>query len=371
MKKIAISAAEYSGDLLGADLVADLVADAAKTNKNLSFFGLAGDHLVAVGVQKKWDMSQVCVMGFVEVLKKLPSLLKLRRQMINSLIAQKPDLFIGIDAPDFNFKIEKKLKQAGVKTVHFVSPSVWAWRASRVKKIKQSTDLMLCVFPFEVDFYANHNMPAVFVGHPLANRLKPRQNYTKTNQVLLMPGSRSAEIKAILPSLLNTLPLLIKQQPELSFSLALLDDKLLDWLQPQLDNLGVPVELVYGKSQQQLTQADLVLSASGTATLEALIIGVPMVVVHKLPNITYQIVKRLLTIKYVCLPNILADKLLVPELIQENATPNNIAKQGLELLTTDNTALLMQFKHIAQSLQQDKSVAVSAIKGLLNNETFA
>lgn len=205
--KIAISAAETSGDLVASSLVSALKL----YRPDYEIEGLAGDKMAAAGCKRLWHTDQVNVMGLSEVLKKLPTILRLRRSIIQYFSSNRPDVFIGVDSPDFNFKIERKLKKNGVKTVHFVSPSVWAWRANRIHKIKKSADLMLCLFPFEVDFYRTHQQKAIFVGHPLAEKLKPRKNHMPNKQVLLMPGSREAEIKTLLPELLSAAKLMRKK----------------------------------------------------------------------------------------------------------------------------------------------------------------
>lgn len=345
-KKIAISAVEVSGDLLASSLIKALVTQA-------DFYGLAGDKMQEVGCQKYWDIHQVSVMGFVEVLKKLPSLLRLRRQIIKTLSNKKPDCFIGVDGPDFNFLIERRLKQQGIKTIHFVSPSLWAWRAGRIKKIKKSTDLMLCVFPFEVDFYQQHQMKSVFVGHPLAKQLKPRENHQKTNQILLMPGSRRAEIYLILPVLLAALPQILKQNSTAIFVISLADDKHLIWVKKQIKICQLAIKITVGDAQIQLMQSHLVLLASGTATLEAMMIGVPMVVVHKTSWLTYQIAQRLLTTQWISLPNILAQESLVPELLQNQANADNISQAVNQLLVSDNQALINRFKRLREQLMVD------------------
>ena len=272
--KIAISAAETSGDLLGAKLVESL----KKHNPHINIEGLAGEKMVASGCQQLWDQKLVNVMGFSEVLKKLPSLLRLRKTMIEHFSTQKPAVFIGVDAPDFNFVIEKKLKSQGIKTVHFISPSVWAWRQSRIKKIKQSTDLVLCVFPFEVDFYQKNQQKALFVGHPLAQSLSPRENHVPTKKVILMPGSREGEVKRLLPEMIVAAKLMAEQDPELTFHLVLANDSLRHWAEQQTQGLKVTLSL--GDAHQRIAQADLVLVASGTATLEVALIGVLTVVVY-------------------------------------------------------------------------------------------
>jgi len=359
--KIGISAAETSGDLLGAKLIESL----KKQNPDISIEGLAGDKMVASGCEQLWDQKLVNVMGFSEVLKKLPSLLQLRKTIIEYFSTKKPAVFIGVDAPDFNFLIEKKLKSKGVKTVHFISPSVWAWRQSRIKKIKQSTDLVLCVFPFEIDFYQKNQQKALFVGHPLAQSLSPRENHVPTKKVLLMPGSRESEVKRLLPEMLLAVSRMLESDSELTFDLALANNNLRAWAQQQTQGLDIHISI--GDSHQRIAQSDLVLVASGTATLEVALIGVPMVVVYKLSAVSYFIISRLLKSPYTSLPNVISDKLLVPELIQNDANGDNIAKHAIKILTQDNQALVEEFKIIHTQLKHDSSdEAAKAILDLIN-----
>jgi lipid-A-disaccharide synthase len=292
-------------------------------------------------------------MGFSEVFKKLPALLWLRSTIIRYFSTNKPDVFIGVDSPDFNFVIEKKLKQRGVKTVHFISPSVWAWRQGRVKKIKKSTDLVLCLFPFEVDFYQKHNQRAVFVGHPLAETLHPRVNYQSSKNILLMPGSRVSEITRLLPEMLTAVAIMAEQDPQLKFHLALANDELLAWAKPLATTANMSIST--GDAHQRAAQSDLVLVASGTAALELALLGVPMVVVYKLSAFSYFIASRLVKIKTISLPNIIANKNLVPELIQDDANGGNIAKHAMGILNSDITTLMQAFKNIHQQLNLNAS----------------
>ncbi|SMN00739.1 Lipid-A-disaccharide synthase [uncultured Candidatus Thioglobus sp.] len=359
---IAISAAETSGDLIGSKLVAALKAQDA----NAQIEGLAGEKMVAAGCVQLWDQKRVNVMGFSEVLTKLLSLLRLRKTIIQTFSKNKPDVFIGVDAPDFNFVIEKKLKQQGVKTVHFISPSVWAWRAGRVKKIKKSTDLVLCLFPFEVDFYEKHGQRAVFVGHPLAESLHPRENYQSTKNILLMPGSRESEVKRLLPELLVSVQLMAKQDSQLNFHIALANDELLEWAKPLADKANISLSV--GDAHQRAAQADLVLVASGTAALELALIGVPMVVVYKLSAFSYFIASKLVKTKNVSLPNIIANKTLVPELIQAEAYADNIAKHALQILSSDTELLTQEFTKIHQQLSLNASAESAKIIKEFANE---
>lgn len=349
MTKIAISAAETSGDLIGSSLVNAL----KEQGSELHIEGLCGKKMQKAGCVKHWDMSLVNVMGFTEVLKKLPSLLKLRSTMVEFFSQQKPDVFIGVDAPDFNFVLEKKLKKQGIKTIHFVSPSVWAWRQSRVKKIKQSTDLILCLFPFEVDFYKRYNQRAVFVGHPLAEKLIPRKNHTSSKQILLMPGSRSGEVKRLLPVLLSAAKLMAEQDETLSFHLALANDELLEWAQALVGRQAI--EISVDTAHQYMQTADLALVASGTAALELALVGVPMVVVYKLSAMSYFIASRLVKSPFISLPNVIVNKALVPELIQDQANADNIATQAMKILNNDQTALMSDFNQIHQTLNLSAS----------------
>ncbi|MGE4570104.1 MAG: lipid-A-disaccharide synthase [Gammaproteobacteria bacterium] len=344
--KIAISAAETSGDLVASALVKSLL----ELNLECHIEGMAGDKMAAAGCQTLWHINQVNVMGFSEVLRKLPSLLRLRKAMVSHFCEQKPTVFIGVDAPDFNFKIERQLKARGIKTVHFVSPSVWAWRSSRIKKIKESTDLMLCMFPFEVDFYKKHGQKALFVGHPLAEILTPRAGHKQGKKVLLMPGSREAEIKSLLPEMLSALRLMKAQDKEVSFSLTLANTNLQSWVEGQI--VGLDIEISIGDAHQRISQADLVIVASGTATLEIAMLGVPMVVVYKLSAISYQIAKRLLKTDYVSLPNVMLGKEVVPELLQDKANADNIASSALRILSADNTQLVAELSSIHAQLNQ-------------------
>jgi lipid-A-disaccharide synthase len=348
--KIAISAAETSGDLVASSLVSALKL----SRPDYEIEGLAGDKMTAAGCKRLWHIDQVNVMGLSEVLKKLPTILKLRRSIIQYFSSNKPDVFIGVDSPDFNFKIERKLKKNGVKTVHFVSPSVWAWRANRIHKIKKSADLMLCLFPFEVDFYRTYQQKAIFVGHPLAEKLKPRKNHTPNKQVLLMPGSREAEIKTLLPELLSAAKLMLKKDPEIQFSLSLANEHLKDWVEDKIQ--GLDIVLSFSDAHEKIKNSDLVIVASGTAALEVALIAVPMVVVYKLSKVSYQIVKPLLNTKNISLPNKILGKDIVPELLQNDVNGQNIFEQATKLIESDNTKLVKELEKIHGLLNQKASV---------------
>jgi lipid-A-disaccharide synthase len=347
--KIAISAAETSGDMIGAALVKALIG----LNPDCQIEGLAGEMMSNEGCHRLWNMDHANVMGFSEVLKKLPSLLKLRSSIVTHFTKSRPDVFIGVDSPDFNFKIERKLKQNGIKTVHFISPSVWAWRSNRITKIKASADLMLCLFPFEMDFYKKHGQKALFVGHPLAEILKPRQQHIPGKRVLLMPGSRETEIKSLLPEILTSVELMRGQDPELIFSISLANKDFKDWVESQIGEQNI--DLSIGDAHTLIANSDLVIVASGTATLEVAMIGVPMVVIYKISGPSYQVVKRLLRTDYVSLPNVILGKEIVPELIQDNANGKSIADTAMQLINSDNSELTAEFGLIHKQLNQGAS----------------
>ena len=359
--KIAISAAETSGDLIASALVRSLL----ECQPDCQIEGLVGDMMIDSGCQRLWHIDQANVMGLSEVVNKLPSLLRLRNSIVTYFSENKPDVFIGVDSPDFNLKIEQKLKKRGVKTVHFISPSVWAWRSNRIKKIKTSTDLMLCLFPFEVNFYEKYGQKALFVGHPLTEKLQPRQNYKPSKKVLLMPGSREAEIKSLLPELLSTVKLMHKQDSTIQFSLTLANDHFSEWVKDQINNLEI--ELSIGDAYKQIVASDLVIVASGTATLEVAMLGVPMVVVYKLSSVSYQIVKRLLKTEFISLPNVILGKEVVPELIQDSANGENIANVAMQIIVSDNSKLVSELRKIHSQLYQESSdQAAKAILEFVN-----
>jgi lipid-A-disaccharide synthase len=275
-------------------------------------------------------------MGLVEVLGRLPELMSRRKRLISSLIDAKPDAFIGIDAPDFNLTVELKLRQAGIKTVHYVSPSVWAWRQKRVLKIRQACDLMLTLFPFEAQFYTDHQVPVRFVGHPLADTIPQQADRAAAREALnlFQDQGRSPGIQFVLPC----------SSPERRAQ-----------LEQMLVGRDVPLTLLDGRSHEALAACDAVLIASGTATLEALLFKRPMVVAYKVAPLTYRILKRLVTSAYISLPNLLAERLLVPELIQDAATPEALA-QLLAPLLEGGEVQTEGFDVIHRALRRDASV---------------
>lgn len=331
--KIAILAGEASGDLLGAKLIQAL----RSAHPDLEIEGMGGPAMQAEGFKSLFDIERLNVMGFIEPLKRLPDLLRLRRDLYQHFIENKPDVFIGIDAPDFNIGLELKLRQAGIKVVHYVSPSVWAWRQNRIHKIKKAVDLMLTLLPFEAAFYEKHDVPVKYVGHPLAEQIplepdklaarKALQLDEEATYIALMPGSRKQEIRYMAEPFLLAAQKLWMQKPSLRFITSQVNEQRYQEFYEAFQQYTpeLPLQFFKRRSQEVLTAADAVVVTSGTATLEAMLYKQPMVIAYRMSRFTYQLAKRLVKTPYAGLPNLLANELLVPELIQEAATPEAIA----------------------------------------------
>jgi lipid-A-disaccharide synthase len=374
--KIALIAGEHSGDILGADLIRALKL----AQPNAEFYGIGGDRMRAEGLRTVFDMEELAVMGIVEVLGRLPRLLQVRREILAHFTMHKPDLFIGIDAPDFNLAVELKLKQTGVKTVHYVSPSVWAWRQKRIFKIAAATDLVLALLPFEKAFYDLHQVPCTFVGHTLADQMPLHPDKTAAKTALgfhaekpllaLMPGSRTNEIKLLAPEFLQTAWQLQQENPRLQLVCNMVTQAKADlfsqiWQQvaPQLH-----LTLLIGQARQTLTGADAVLIASGTATLEAMLAKTPMVVAYKANWLTYQIASRLVKVDYFSLPNLLAKQALVPEFLQQQVTVPALVDAMRPLLAQSGSSTQAAFTAIHQQIRCDASTqAAKAVLELLHD----
>ncbi|MCO8163292.1 lipid-A-disaccharide synthase [Pseudomonas sp. 21LCFQ010] len=357
--RIALVAGEASGDILGSGLMRAIKA----RHPDATFIGVGGPLMEAEGMTSYFPMERLSVMGLVEVLGRLRELLGRRKELIQTLIAEQPDVFIGIDAPDFTLTIELKLRQAGIKTVHYVSPSVWAWRQKRVLKIREGCDLMLTLLPFEARFYEEKGVPVRFVGHPLADTIPLEADRAAARAelglgdgpvVALMPGSRGGEVGRLGALFFDTAARLLAERPDLRFVLPCASPQRRAQVEQLLQGRDLPVTLLDGRSHVALAACDAVLIASGTATLEALLYKRPMVVAYRLAPLTFWILKRLVKSPYVSLPNLLAGRLLVPELLQEAATPETLAGQLLPLID----AGLVQtegFDQIHRTLRRDAS----------------
>lgn len=369
-------AGEASGDMLAADLIRAL----RRSLPDAEFYGIAGPQMQEEGCSSFFPMEKLSVMGLVEVLGHLPELLLLRHRLIRRLLDDPPDLFIGVDAPDFNLTIEEKMKNAGVPTVHYVSPTVWAWRPERVERIARSVDQVLCLFPFEARFYESHRVAAVYVGHPLFDQLPITPDRAAARETLqlppkgkclaLLPGSRFSEVKRLMPVYLQTVRWLLQRCPGIQCVIPAATPKLAAYLRDCLAQSPghMPITVIDRQAREVMTAADAVLVASGTATLEAMLLKRPMVVAYRVSPISYWFYKRMLHTPHVALPNLLTNKPMVPELIQQAATPEALGAALLRYLEEPEAVQSLQqaFTDVHQSLRRDTSArAAEAVHGLL------
>lgn len=368
-KKIGILAGEASGDLLGTKLIHALQEHCS----DLQIEGIGGPAMMAAGCKSLFDIERLAVMGFIEPLLRLPNLIKLRRDLYHHFTHHKPDVFIGIDSPDFNIGLELKLRQAGIPIIHYVSPSVWAWRRKRVHKIAKAVDLMLTLLPFEAKFYEEHHVPVRYVGHPLAEQipLKPDMIAARRSlciapdatYVALLPGSRRQEIRYMAEPLLLAAKEVWRARPHLRFLTSHVNEdryqEFYDYYKQYAPEL--PLEFFTRRSQDVMLSADVVVVTSGTATLETMLYKKPMIITYRMSGFTYQLAKRLVKVPYVGLPNLLAGELLVPELIQDQAKPEIIAKHIMDYLDHPEKVLTLheKFTKIHQELRMDSSHSIA------------
>jgi lipid-A-disaccharide synthase len=375
--RIGLVAGEASGDLLGAALIPRL----RERFPDAEFAGIGGPQMRAHGFQAWHDCGELAVMGLAEVLEHLPRLLRLRRETFERMRAWRPDAFVGIDAPDFNLGLEKRLKQSGLRTVHYVSPSVWAWREGRARKIGRSADRVLCLFPMEPPIYARHGVDARFVGHPLADALPLQPDRDAARNALglardakvlaVLPGSRLGEIQRLGAIFLDAAARVANETPGLQIAIPAANTACRTALAELLAQHPLPgAHLLDGRAHDALIASDVVLLASGTATLEALLAKRPMVVAYRIAGLTYAIVTafRMMRTDRFSLPNALAGETLVPELMQRDCTPENLARELLAWLRDParTAALLPRFEAIHRELRRDASArAAEAIAELI------
>ncbi|AZE65697.1 lipid-A-disaccharide synthase [Pseudomonas synxantha] len=374
--RIALVAGEASGDILGAGLMRALKAQ----HPAVEFIGVGGPLMQAEGLASYFPMERLSVMGLVEVLGRLRELLARRKLLVKTLVEEKPDVFIGIDAPDFTLNIELKLRQAGIKTVHYVSPSVWAWRQKRVLKIREGCDLMLTLLPFEARFYEEQGVPVRFVGHTLADAIPLHADRAAARAALglpdgplvaLMPGSRGGEVGRLGALFFDAAERLQAQKPGVRFVLPCASPQRRAQIETLLEGRDLPLTLLDGQSHLALAACDAVLIASGTATLEALLYKRPMVVAYRLAPLTFWILKRMVKSPYISLPNLLAQRLLVPELLQDDATPEALAQTLLPLIDGGEEQT-RGFDDIHRTLRRDASnQAADAVLTLIGQKQGA
>jgi len=351
MLRIGIVAGEMSGDAIAADLILAI----KKQHPDAVFEGIAGPKMKATGCLALFDSERLSVMAITEVLARLPELLSIRKRVYRHFKNNPPDVFIGVDAPDFNLVLERKLKSQQIPVVHYISPSVWAWRQYRVKKIAKSLDLMLTLLPFEMEFYKKHHVPTRFVGHPMADQIPLDESLDASKRsrielqcdeqnllVALLPGSRHSEVQRLLPLLLDMAEYCVSQYATsrpLSFLIPAATEALKEHICEFIAKSGkkLPLKVTLGKARTVMQAADIVVLASGTATLEAMLLKRPMIVTYKVSRISYRVMKMLSNVDHVALPNFFGNTRPVPELLQDDATPENLGNTLLHLL--DDKAL--------------------------------
>lgn len=371
--RIAMVAGEASGDQLGAGLIHALREQLSGT-RELVVEGIGGPEMQAAGCRSLYPMEALSVMGLVEVLRHLPGLLRLRRRLGRQLLAEPPDVFVGIDAPDFNLGLARRLRRSGVRTVHYVSPSVWAWRGYRVRNIARSVDRMLTLFPFEAEFYRRHSVPVSFVGHPLAERIPILPDPLAARQLLglpergplvaVLPGSRLGEVQRLAQPFIETMQWCLERDRSLHFIVPCASPGTRELFESILVRSGanLPLTLLDGQARPAMTAADAVLLASGTAALEAMLLKRPMVVAYRLAPVTYRLLRRLVRVPYYSLPNLLAGEALVPEYIQDQATPVNLGQALMNELHNPSrrSQLVQRFRIMHGELQHNADQAAAA-----------
>lgn len=362
-----------SGDLLGAGLIQAI----REKHPDAIIEGIGGPQMMVEGFTSLFAMDQLAVMGLFEVLAHLPRLLRIRRDIVRHFLAYPPDVFVGIDAPDFNLGVEWRLRARGIRTVHYVSPSVWAWRRRRIKKIARSVDRMLTLFPFEAAFYQEHGVPVSFVGHPLADMIPEQVDAAAARAALklppgaagsaplvaVLPGSRGGEVARLADVFVATMDWCVHRRPGMHFAVALANPIARDiFLRALNQHAGdLPVHLIDGRAREVMAASDAVLLASGTATLEALLLKRPMVVAYRLSTLTYALARRLVRLPYFSLPNLLAGERLVPEFLQEEVTPEELGNALLQALDdgADRQTMLTAFDRIHGHLRKGASAAAA------------
>ena len=375
--RIAMVAGEPSGDVLAAGMVAEL----KRLYPDAIIEGIGGPNMQAQGFHSLFDMETLSVMGLVEVLSHLPAILKVKKALLAHFSDNPPDIFVGIDAPDFNLRVEKELKSKGIKTIHYVSPTIWAWREKRVHKIAKAAGRVLGLFPFEQQVYDKYDVPYTFVGHTMADSiaLTPDQQASRKmlnlpiNKAVLavLPGSRRGEVDTLLPIFIKTMEKIAAQRPDIEFVIPAANAHRLEQINGMLKEANnaserLPIHVTEGTSRDAMIASNVIMLASGTATLEAMLCKRPMVVAYKLSPITYKIMQRLYKAPFFALPNLLANEALVPELLQEDVNPDTLSQHALTYFDSDNTDLISRFTDLHHTLKcnADKTAAQAVVEEL-------
>ncbi|WP_137167808.1 lipid-A-disaccharide synthase [Salinimonas lutimaris] len=377
--RIGVVAGEPSGDVLAAGMIAEL----KKQYPDAIIEGIGGDNMIAAGCHSLYDMETLSVMGLVEVLSHLPAILKVKNGLIKHFEQYPPDIFIGVDAPDFNLRVEKALRKKGIKTVHYVSPTVWAWRENRIHGIKKAADCVLGLFPFEQDVYDKHNVAYRFVGHTLADAIPMVPDQWAARQALdinaqdtllaVLPGSRNGEVSVLLPIFVDTIRHILSSKPACRFVIPAANSYRYDYIEQYLREYAEDllnnkqIILTQGNARQAMIASDAILLASGTATLEAMLCKRPMVAAYKISAMTYRIMQRLYKAPFFTLPNLLARRQIIPELLQDEVNPVTLSEHLLSFLEQDNSALIDTFCELHETLRQDADQqSARAVLDLIN-----
>ncbi|WP_394221883.1 lipid-A-disaccharide synthase [Alteromonas gracilis] len=375
--RIGMVAGEPSGDVLAAGMVAEL----KRQYPDAIIEGIGGPNMINAGFHSLFDMETLSVMGLVEVLYHLPAILKVKKQLLAHFEQNPPDIFVGIDAPDFNLRVEKALKARGIKTMHYVSPTVWAWREKRIHKIAKAANRVLGLFPFEQQVYDKHNVPYTFVGHTMADAIAIEPNQAAARSALdvneeapvlaVLPGSRRGEVDTLLPVFLETIEAIHAKRSDIQFLIPAANEHRLTQIKALLLEANnaekrLPIQVTQGTSRDAMIASDVILLASGTATLEAMLCKRPMVAAYKLAPLTYKIMQRLYKAPFFTLPNLLADEAIIPELLQEEVNAENMSNQLLSFFESDNSALISRFTNLHHTLKcnADKTAAKAVVEEL-------
>ena len=351
--RLGLCAGEASGDLLAGAMLRAW----QQRGTSLDITGIGGDQMQAAGLESLCAIDRLAVMGLVEPLKRLPELLGIRRRLIAQQQQVAPDLFVGVDSPDFNLPVERRLRAAGIPTAHLVSPSVWAWRRGRLRGIRESVDRMLCLLPFEVDIYREAGIDAVCVGHPLVDELQqlPAADELRAAMVLpsnktvlaVLPGSREGEVRHLMPVFAEAMQLLQARHTDLHFVIPAANAERYQQIEAVLQSTALPVSLIRGQGREVMRCSDAIMIASGTATLEAMLLRKPMVISYRMASLSWTILSRLVKTPYVGLPNVLAGEEVVPELLQHHATASQLADAVSRVLEGDGEQQVRRFDELA------------------------